>query len=214
MLAQFAGAEPSPSVEAKDEWRGKETPMLTWLSPKCPLATGEKMWTESRMCWLAGKLGLDRLIGAEVVLPEHRYFPDPFAGTPADARRIFDRVCGYMRLDPNRFDLDVVPDDDIPGFAGEYIEGERPRIVLAFTQLLDPERLVATIAHELAHDILLGGKLVTLDVQDHEPLTDLVPVFLGLGLFMANAPLRDRNATESNRHAPRSITRATCRRAF
>jgi hypothetical protein len=151
------------------------------------------------MRWLAGKLGIDRVKRAEVILPDAEYFPDPYTGVPGDARRIFDRVCGYMGLDPDRLDLDVVPDDDIPGFAGQYIAGERPRIVLASTQLLDTERLVATIAHELAHEILLGGKLVTLDVDDHEPLTDLVPVFLGLGLFMANAPLRDRSPTEKDR---------------
>src|SRR5262249_26780470 len=36
--------------------------------------------------------------------------------------------------------------------------------------------------------------------EDHEQLTDLVPVFLGLGLFAANAPVRDRSYTENNWH--------------
>jgi hypothetical protein len=174
--------------------------MFAWLEPKCPLDTAPKLWTECRMRWLAGKLGLDRLASAEVILPEHRYFPDAYAGTPADARLIFNRVCAYMKLDPNRFDLDVLPDEQIPHAAGWYFQGERPRIALAFTQLADPERLVATIAHELSHDILLGPGLITLDEADHEPLTDLVPVFLGLGLFMANAPLRDKNYTQNNWH--------------
>ena len=31
--------------------------MLGWLRPRCPLDTGEKMWIEFRMRWLAGKLG-------------------------------------------------------------------------------------------------------------------------------------------------------------
>ncbi len=174
--------------------------MLGWLGPKCPLDTGEKMWTEFRMRWLAGKLGMDRLVGSEVILPQDRYFPEPYTGTPADARRIFDRVCGYMRLDPNRFDFEVLPDDSIQGAVGLYYEGERPRIVLVSAQLPDPERLVATIAHELAHDILLGGGLLTGHEEDHEHLTDLVPVFLGLGLFAANSPVRDRSFFDNGRH--------------
>ena len=105
--------------------------MLGWLAPTCPLGTGEKMWTEFRMRWLAGKLGLDRLVGAEVILPEPRFLPDPYRGTPDDARRIFERVCGYMRLDPGRFALSVVPDDSIQGAVGLYYVEERPRIELA-----------------------------------------------------------------------------------
>jgi hypothetical protein len=174
--------------------------MLGWFGPKCPLDTAEKMWTEFRMRWLAGKLGIDRLLDAEVILPEERFFPDPYGGTPDYARRIFERVCGYMNLDPDRFDLEVLPDDSIRGAVGLYDHGERPRIVLAHSRLSDPERLVATIAHELAHDILLGGGLLTVQEADHEPLTDLVPVFLGLGLFLANAPVRDRSYSENRWH--------------
>jgi hypothetical protein len=172
--------------------------MLSWLDPKCPLETSEKVWTEFRMRWLAGKLGLDRLIHSEMILPEPRFFPDPYTGTPADAQRIFDRVCGFMKLEPGRFDVEVLPDDSMFGAAGLYYHGEKPRIALAQKSLADPERLVATIAHELAHDILLGGGLITTDVEDHEHLTDLVPVFLGMGLFAANAPIRDRSYHENN----------------
>ena len=105
--------------------------MLGWLGPKCPLDTGEKMWTEYRMRWLAGKLGLGRLVGSEVILPQEQFFPDPYTGTPADARQMFDRVCGYMKLNPRRFDFDVMPDDAIEGAVGLYYEGDRPRILLA-----------------------------------------------------------------------------------
>jgi hypothetical protein len=95
--------------------RGGGTSMLGWLGPRCPLDNGEKLWTEFRMRWLAGKLGLDRLLGTEVILPQDRFLPDPYTATPADARRIFDRVCGDMKLDPDRFDLEVHPDDSIRG---------------------------------------------------------------------------------------------------
>jgi hypothetical protein len=63
-------------------------------------------------------------------------------------------------------------------------------IAISDSQLKDPLALVATLAHELRHAILLGRKLVNRDEADMEPLTDLVTVFLGLGIFNANAAAR------------------------
>ena len=45
-----------------------------------------------------------------------------------------------MKLDPNRFEMEVLPGDSIPGAVGLYYLGEQPRIVLASEQLADPER--------------------------------------------------------------------------
>jgi hypothetical protein len=49
---------------------------------------------------------------------------------------------------------------------------------------------VATLAHELGHVILLGGKLLDPKTPDMEPLTDLLTVYLGMGIFNANAAFR------------------------
>ena len=86
------------------------------------------------------------------------------------------------------------------GSAGLYVGNDstdangnpRAAIGIEVSQLADPVCLVATLAHELGHEILLGRGLVTADQQDHEPLTDLLTVFLGLGVFTANATIRDR----------------------
>ena len=61
--------------------------MFGWFAPKCPLGTYEKKWTESRMRWLVDKLGLERLLQTEVILPTDKYFPEPYQGKPADAHR-------------------------------------------------------------------------------------------------------------------------------
>jgi hypothetical protein len=50
-----------------------------------------------------------------------------------------------------------------------------------------PGRLIATVAHELGHVRLLDEGRITADRADHEPLTDLLTVYLGLGIFTANA---------------------------
>lgn len=51
-------------------------------------------------------------------------------------------------------------------------------------------KVVATLAHELGHVILLGGDHLKRDEEDMEPMTDLVTVYLGLGIFTANASRR------------------------
>jgi len=63
-------------------------------------------------------------------------------------------------------------------------------VAIKNVQKRDPLVLVATIAHELGHVILLGGGLLNPVPKDHEPLTDLLTIFLGLGVFTANTAAR------------------------
>ena len=63
----------------------------------------------------------------------------------------------------------------------------------------DPLTVVATLAHELGHVILLGGGLIDRSAKDMEPLTDLLTVYLGFGIFTANCSGRFRQwQTETN----------------
>jgi hypothetical protein len=74
------------------------------------------------------------------------------------------------------------------GASGHYNK-RRDRLVISLdsSQLCDPMSLVATVAHELGHVRLLGEGRIHGGFEDHEPLTDLLTVFLGLGLFTANS---------------------------
>ncbi len=164
--------------------------MLGWFSPRCPLGTWEKTWTEVRMRWLAEQFGIDQLLGAPVVTPTEEFFPDPYDGDAAGARRLLDFLCGFMGVAPGSVSLEVCADVQLPGAAGHYDPSGRKTIRVAESQLGDPERLLATLAHELAHEILLGRKLLDPNAPDHELVTDLLPVFLGVGLFAANATVR------------------------
>ncbi len=56
--------------------------------------------------------------------------------------------------------------------------------------LREPMVLVATMAHELCHVHLLGDNRVSHDQEDHEPLTDLLTICMGMGIFGANASMR------------------------
>jgi hypothetical protein len=60
-------------------------------------------------------------------------------------------------------------------------------IALKSSVIKDPMILVATVAHELGHLILLSDGHIDRSAADHEPMTDLLTVFLGLGIFTANS---------------------------
>ena len=79
--------------------------------------------------------------------------------------------------------------------SGEYqlggLKAGKYRIWVEAGNLNDPLALVATLAHELGRVDLLGAGRVSPDTEDHEPLTDLLTVFFGLGVITANAVIRE-----------------------
>lgn len=69
--------------------------------------------------------------------------------------------------------------------------------------------LVATTAHELAHERLLVEAEVDPDRADQEPLADLLTVYLGLGGFTANAALDRETWLEPGQLRPRQRSRVS-----
>lgn len=183
--------------------------MFGWLRPRCPIDAREKTWIELRMAWLAGQFGLAPLRAAEVILPTAEYFPETYSPTEAGARRLFVRLCDYARVDPAGIELEFFDDPDpadaarrasgtvvrSQGAAGFYeCGGGRRAVHVAEWRLPDPEALAATLIHELAHDLLVGSGRLTGQEEDQEALADLLPVYLGLGVFGANAVLRESHS--------------------
>ena len=148
------------------------------------------------MCWLAEVFGLQRMVDADVVVPSREWFPARYTNSEDDIRNIFERVCGFLDLDPDRFQL------RFHGTCGQ--ESEEPlgtyeskqhgpeTISVNCHEVKDPMSLVATIGHELSHALLLGERRILPGVSDHEWLTDLTTVFLGLGVFSANSAMREQ----------------------
>jgi hypothetical protein len=191
--------------------------MFGWLLPsRCPVGTQEKAWIERRMLWLAEQFGRDRLLSAVFVLPDDRHFPDPYDRAATGARRLLDRLCGFMGVDPATVDLEVgtapAPAEKEPvskrGGAPSGGIQERPggvvwtptgiqeqpkpaRLLVRVSedQLADPMMLAGALAHDLAR-VLLQGRLSPLE-EDYELVTDLLPVYLGTGVFAANATLQE-----------------------
>jgi hypothetical protein len=174
-----------------------------WFTPKCPVGAEEKGWIEEAMLWLVEEFGAETLRGVTVVLPTDEFFPEPFPADEEGARVLVGRVCGYMGVDPARVSVEFFADREgalrrgLPsyesahgGTAGHYRK-RRGKFVVSFeaSQVNEPAALVATAAHELAHARLLGEARTHAGREDHEPLADLLTVFLGMGVFTGNAVL-------------------------
>ncbi|NQT38457.1 MAG: tetratricopeptide repeat protein [Planctomycetes bacterium] len=182
--------------------------MFGWFTPKCPVDTDAKLWIEYRMAWLIKSFGWEPLRKTEGVLPTEEHFPDPFDRSGDSIRRLLDRVAGYMDVDPSRIDLQFYDEGPFDRrTAGLYDERDgKTTIWLEAANTEDAITTVATLAHELGHVRLLGERRVTEDAADHEPLTDLLTVFFGLGVFPANSVVTD-NAYHSGNWEYWSISR-------
>ena len=189
----------------------------SWLRrrPSCPASPAEKELVEDGFQSLQGKLGLARLREATVVEPTSAFFPDRYDASCDAAAQMFARVCGYMRVEPQSVRLSFwqrereKPQVHAPGTmstlhqtkgaSGLYAHVDGfDHISLNVAELNDPEALVATMAHELAHVLLLGRSAISHDEPHMEALTDLTTIYLGLGIFTSNTLLRRRGWIRGN----------------
>ncbi len=189
------------------------------FAPKLPVSDEERLWVDQSFARLETLLGRHRMLDAEVVLPTAEHFPDPYDKSPASVEKLFQRVCDYMKVARKSVELEVFPDETselhemLPSWRGrsagpaglyfhpnvERDEKQGMLVAIRATQIADPLSLVATIAHELGHVVLLGGELLSNETPDHEPMTDLLTVFLGLGIFTANSSERFRQHQDDRR---------------
>ena len=172
--------------------------MFGWLKDqsRCPVNPNVQAWLEGRAAWISQEFGIERLLD-ELVLPNDDFFPDQYDGTEDHVRRLFGQVCEYMGVDSSRVDLRfykvgdrraLTPLDGWAWTVGLYQDKDGRAVVqIEESQFDEPLSLVATFAHELAHLLLLGEHRLKADEEDGERVTDLLAVFLGFGVFMANS---------------------------
>ena len=168
------------------------------------LPGGRDRWIEVSLQWLLAEFGRDVLM-RPVVRPAE-LIPVAYAGTESAARALFAAVCTLMDLSVEklelRFDLggSAVLTGEPEGSDGrqeseEFLAGlwtltEAGSTIAVAPRLIgDPVRLVATFAHELGHELLVGSGRIEPTHPAHESLTDLLTIFTGLGVFTANAAI-------------------------
>ncbi|SEG23932.1 hypothetical protein SAMN05421819_2337 [Bryocella elongata] len=170
--------------------------------PRPPVSEQQRLWVDGGITRLAAIIGRDRMFQSTVVLPTDEFFPDCFDGSLDSVRTMAARIAGYMGVAADRYTVELFADEEdrwrerLPtgksrskGAAGYYMHAaEGPHLIaLHARQIQQPVALAATLAHELAHVVLLGDGLLPREEEDMELMTDLCTVFLGLGVLNASA---------------------------
>ena len=169
---------------------------MAWFAPKSPVAHDEQAWLDESFAWLVDQFGED-VARRPIVEPTRAHFPVAGFGGEAGVRAVLDLVAARMAVPAGSVELDYVaahPDGRrrwqhaYRGPAGHYHEEAGRAVVTVYgDQTATPTTLVATLAHELGHVRLLGERRIAEDRRDGEPLTDLLTVVFGYGIFTANA---------------------------
>lgn len=178
-------------------------------SPRLPITREDQIWVEESLSFLGEALGEDKLLAIENVTPSKRFFDRNFDGSERDARFILQTCMELMHVKKDRIVLEfysegnrVLDDGTIitttadifgssSGASGTYQKQKDKAIIrIEKGQLKHPESLIATIAHELAHEKLLGENRI---IENDEYLTDLTAIAYGFGIFIANAKFQFSN---------------------
>ncbi len=175
---------------------------MSWFfSPKRSVDEETKQWLEECFQWLIKEFGEEVIRETLVVLPTEEFFPDKFSADERDIRVLFNTVCEYMETDSRKFRLYFYENEveklrlKLPFYegsnksaAGFYSEsGNRYVIGLQIGNHINPDNLIATMAHEIAHGRLLGERRISGEDENHEYLADLLTVIFGMGIFNANS---------------------------
>lgn len=151
-----------------------------------------QVWLNQRVAWIVKEFGTEHIRQVECVLPTSSRLAEYRGGTDQEVIEYFGKIARDVGLDPDQIDFSI--EDHLEtsegGLAlGLYSEPEEGRFSIAMLarELGDPYALAATLVHELCHVHLLGRRRIDADAHDHEPLTDLLCVFMGYGIISANS---------------------------
>lgn len=165
--------------------------MFGLFSPRCPLEIGIKAWIERRFRDLAAGIGAERVRKAKILTPGDADVPQIGSGSEQDLAQMFAQVCYQMDLSHEDFLLQTTEDANLGGASGAYVgpgaQAELPRIILAKSLPEDPDRLLATSAYLIGHEVVRQKFPEIARSQDVSWAIDLVPACYGLGVFAANS---------------------------
>ena len=169
-----------------------------------------RAWLIDQLAALIAAAGVEPFVSAPVVLPDDRFFPDPWTPDEAGVARLLRRVMALAGLGDLDLTLEI---DEFAAPAGEVaqdgrasghegtaawfagIEGAVCTFGVDVRQLRDPVGLVGTLAHEVAHAYRHHHRLRHDERDLEERLTDLTTVYLGFGILTANSSLQFASGT-------------------
>lgn len=170
---------------------------------KLPITEADKTWIDEDLNWLCAEFGKEHFLEIRTITPTKDFYDRTFDGTEKDAEFILERTMELMNIRDAEIQLEFFTDQpiemadgtilttptDIEGSwssAGGTYQKTGNEIIISIErgQLKNPISLIATISHELAHQILLGENRIE---ENDEYLTDLTAIAYGFGVFIGNS---------------------------
>lgn len=163
-------------------------------------------WLFDTWSWLLREFGgWERFRETPLVLPTPDFYPEMNLKGHALAEELFKQTQRHAGLEdwPCVLEPQEEPDvnammDGMPhsyqsdGAAGTFSVQDDDRVVITYSEknLKEPMSLIATLAHELAHYLLVTAESEPPKGDEaHEPATDVASIFLGFGVSLCNSAL-------------------------
>lgn len=194
------------------------------FGPRFMFDDGTTEWIFDTYAWALENLGTDVFHQfTDLVLPNDKFFPEKLEEMDDIAEGLFTRVRQYAGMDEWPCRLVAQEEDANPvvgpallikgapsGPAGTFSVsgGKIPTIEVSYnpSQVRRPEALIATFAHELAHYLIHSVETPTPGGEEYEEhATDLVAVFMGFGVFLANSAFTFHQFTDVDSHGWRTF---------
>lgn len=164
--------------------------MFGLFKVKPPLGPKEKAWTEHRFAWLADKFGMSRLLETPTLLPTYDGIPG--VSNYEDAETLLDFLRTWMKVEATNVRLQVHGDHVDPASIGNYDDDNDPTVIVIKQEDFEHrDTLIAAMAVGLARQAIAESGFHQELKIDGGWTIELLPVFLGLGVFPANATVKD-----------------------
>ncbi|MDJ1502710.1 hypothetical protein [Xanthocytophaga agilis] len=165
----------------------------------CPVTPEDKEWIENNLDWL--DRNLVELANFPTILPTKDFFDWTFTGKQDDAFYVLARIGELCSVNVSHIQLDFINDQldfgnglltaiekGENGIGGLYFGDEDGEaITIEKKQLDNPASLIAVMAHELSHHVLIGlHDIGYSDEKENEYLTDLTAIAYGFGIFLSS----------------------------
>ena len=194
---------------------------MSWLfgnqgNDLSPVEEPMRQWIDGAFLWLMKVFGEENIKNRKVLCPDFKDFSIKYNGEYQSLLDTSKIIAGQMEINPDDIFFDVytegikeintgaggyrifMQNDEKTRFsAGMYWgrqEDGKYHVAIEKEGLSEPAKLIATIAHEFSHIKLLGEKRIT---KNNEPLTELVTIVFGLGVFNANSAFQFKRTTTS-----------------
>lgn len=177
---------------------------MFFSNKRLPITDTDRQWVDDVLDWILKSFGEKHFYSIKTITPTTTYYPKQNEDVYQYAEEALSITMNLMAinrdtkvfleflshefydLNPStRLDKEDNSDGNWVEASGTYQRINNEVVIRINENLLnEPIALIATMAHELAHEILLGENRIK---ENDEYLTDLVAIFYGYGIFLGNS---------------------------